>query len=120
MENALFNILFFAVDLFLICIGLIVYIMATQYLIAQKIGEDKPWLAWIPFANIYLLVKMARKPWWFFILFLIPLVNIVIYLILWINICKILKKPAWLGVVALLFPFNLFLFGYLAFSSPQK
>jgi hypothetical protein len=47
--------------------GLISYIWLALCLamIAQKLHANYPWLAWIPFANYYLMCKVAKKPiWW--------------------------------------------------------
>lgn len=59
-------------------LGLIIYIIMVigMWKIFEKAGEEG-WKAIIPFYNLYIsIVKIARKEWWYFILFFIPLVNI--------------------------------------------
>tara|TARA_Y100000310_G_C20238551_1_gene603504 strand:- start:174 stop:647 length:474 start_codon:yes stop_codon:yes gene_type:complete len=41
-----------------------VYISWAHMKIARRTNTNPSWLAWIPFANLYLLSKMAKKHWW--------------------------------------------------------
>jgi hypothetical protein len=61
------------------------------------------WAAIIPFYNIYIMCKVAGRPGWWLILFLIPIVNIVILFIVAIDIAKNFGKGTGFGIgVALL------------------
>ena len=85
----------------------------------MPLGSTFVW-ALIPIANIFLFFKLAEKPYWWFILFLIPIVNIVIMILVWIGIAEKLGKPAWWGVCIGLVPIlNIILFLMLAFEKPQ-
>jgi len=56
---------------------LLVYIFSAVmlFLIARKTNTELPWLAFIPIANVYLMVRIADKPlWWLAILFL-PIIS---------------------------------------------
>jgi hypothetical protein len=46
----------------------------------QKAGEPG-WAAIIPIYNYLIAIKIAGKPWWFILFLLIPVVNLVIYII---------------------------------------
>ncbi len=46
----------------------------------EKAGEPG-WAAIIPIYNYLIAIKIAGKPWWFILLMLIPVVNLVIYII---------------------------------------
>lgn len=50
------------------------------------------WGMIVPFFNPYLVCTIAKQPGWWFILLLIPLVNIVIHLIVSLDIAKHVKK----------------------------
>ena len=52
----------------------------------------------IPFYNVYLMCRMAGRPGWWLILFLIPFVNIVIAIIVMIDLAKAFAKTAGFGV----------------------
>jgi hypothetical protein len=86
--------------------------------IAEKTGQaEKSWYAWIPIANMVLTCWIAGKPGWWTVLMLIPIVNIVFSVIIWINVAKACSKPAWLGWVIVLVPIGNFVaMGHLAFS----
>jgi hypothetical protein len=45
----------------------------------EKAGEPG-WAAIIPIYNLLIGIKIAGKPWWYLLLMLIPVVNLVIYI----------------------------------------
>src|SRR6266508_583642 len=49
-----------------------VYMAVCLQTIAKKTNTENPWLAWIPIANIILMLNIAHKPLWWFLLMLIP------------------------------------------------
>ena len=51
----------------------------------DKAGQPG-WAALIPFFNIYVLCRVAGRPGWWLILFFIPLVSFVIYIIVCLDI----------------------------------
>lgn len=99
MENLISLML--GLGIFMIFIGLALYVYGALAMmtIAKKLGYDKPWLAWIPIANMFLLPILAEKEWpWGFIL-LIPLVNMV-FVIMWTwRIYERRNYPGWLALV---------------------
>jgi len=109
----------FFIFLFMFAFILAVYIFQSVCLsrIAKKTNTENPWLAWIPIANVYLMVKISQKPDWWFLLFFVPLVNIVIGVIIWMEISKRLNKPDWIGILIIVPVANFAMMGYLAFSS---
>lgn len=102
----------------LFMLGLYVYVAFCMFKMAQKSGHyDCAWWAWIPIMNTFLLFKMAGKPAWWFLLCLIPLVNIVVFAILWMEAAKAVGvSPVW-GFLVLVPVINLVSFGILAFSA---
>lgn len=91
--------------------------------LAQKMGMPlgKAFIwALIPIANIFLLLKLAAKPYWWFILLLIPIVNIVISILMWMAIAERLGKPGWWGVMIGIVPFaNIVFFLMLVFGKTE-
>ncbi|MBI5251564.1 MAG: tetratricopeptide repeat protein [Desulfomonile tiedjei] len=59
-------------------ISLLFYLFpaAMIFLIARKTNTSLPWLAFIPIAQVFLLLNIARKPIWWLILFLAPILAI--------------------------------------------
>ncbi len=95
---------------------IVVYVVMAfcLQLIAKKTSIANAWLAWIPIANVVLMLRIARKPIWWIILCLIPLVNIIIMIVIWMAICEARGKNKWFGLVMVV-PFaNLILPIYLA------
>ena len=84
--------------------------------IANKVGVENSWFAWIPILNVVLLVQIADKPLWWLILFLIPLVNIIIAIVIWMAIAEKCGKPNWLGILMIIPFVNFIIPAYLAFS----
>jgi magnesium-transporting ATPase (P-type) len=99
-------------------IGAAFYIFAAFALmtIAEKTQTPNAWLAWIPIANVVLMIMVARKPIWWLVLFLIPLVNIVVSVILWMAIAEARRKPSWWGILTIIPVLNLIAIAYLAWS----
>jgi hypothetical protein len=75
----------------------VVLVIAGWWKVLVKAGRPG-WGILIPFYNVYLLCKVAGRPGWWLILFLIPIVNIVIGLIVMIDIAAAFAKSAAYGV----------------------
>jgi len=102
---------------FLFCAAVAyVYVALAFQTIAQKTNTPNGWLAWIPIANIILMLNIAKKPVWWIILFLIPIVNIVIAVMAWMGVAEARNKPSWWGILAIVPVINLIVPGYLAWS----
>jgi hypothetical protein len=68
----------------LLGLALYIYFALAMSTIAKKLKCKHYWLAWIPFANLFLFPMLAKRKWgWGFLLF-VPYANIVFLLIcLW-------------------------------------
>ncbi len=97
-------------------LGLYIYMSLALQTIANKTGTANAWLAWIPVVNLFLLLSIAKKPLWWFLLFLIPLVNLIFLVIVWMEVAKACRKPDWLGGLMIVPLVNIVLPGYLAWA----
>lgn len=117
-------------------IGLLLYHLVVAFFlmkIAQRLKMDNAWLAWIPFVNLVLVFKMGNMSPWLTLIVLgffvpIPGINvliagvcsialIVVLIVAFIKIAEKLRKPAWMGVLSVLFaPINLIFMGILAYG----
>jgi hypothetical protein len=93
-----------------------IYFGVCFMMMAKKTATPNGWLAFVPIVNVFLILKIANKPMWWFLLFLIPLVNVVISILVFMEIAKRLGKPDWIGVLMIVPVVNLFVPAYLAFS----
>jgi hypothetical protein len=62
------------------------------------------------------MLSVAKKPMWWFVLFLVPLVNIVIAIMVWMAVAEARHKPNWWGILTIVPGVNLVVPGYLAWS----
>ena len=113
MENG--NAAFFFIPL-IIGLGIYAYMAVCLQTIAKKTNAENDWFAWIPIANIYLMCMIAHKEWWWLLLCLIPYVNIIFFIILWMDIAEARGKQKWLAILMLIPIVNFVIPGYLAFS----
>src|SRR4029077_15636903 len=93
-----------------------VYTSLALMTIATKTNTQNGWLAWVPLATIFLLLNIAQKPACGFILCLFPLVNIVIFIIIWMAIAGARHKPNWWGILMIVPVLGMFVPAYLAWS----
>jgi hypothetical protein len=66
---------------------LLVLIVVGFWKIFEKAGQPG-WAALIPFYNVYILLKVVNRPGWWILLFLIPIVNLVIAIIVYYELAK--------------------------------
>ena len=59
----------------IIPIALYLFVSFMLFLIAKKTNTSLPWLAFIPIANIVLMLNIAGKPLWWLLLLLVPLAS---------------------------------------------
>lgn len=95
---------------------LFVIMIAAMWRIFTKAGEEG-WKAIIPIYNIVVLLKIVGRPWWWLLLMLIPLVNIVVSIVVMNDLSKSFGHGVGftLGLIFLSFIFYLIL----AFGSSQ-
>ncbi len=96
-----------AVLIFGLFVFLVIYLFtAFAFMnIAKKMSMDKPWLAFIPVANLYLVSKMAKMHWWPILLMVpafIPVLGSIfsialsVFVTIWLwKIFVYFKKPGW-------------------------
>jgi uncharacterized protein DUF5684 len=95
-----------AVFLIIVYIAVIVFEIAALWQMFVK--ADKPgWAAIIPFYNYYVLLKVVGRPGWWLILYFIPIVNIIVWIIVAIDLAKSFAKSTGfaVGVIFLAFIF---------------
>lgn len=96
------------------------YYAYCMFTIAKRLNVEGAWAAWVPVVNFYWpVVGAAGKPIWWIILLLVPLVNIVVTVYLWMCISENCGKNKWLGLLNLVPLGPLFLWGYLAFARSE-
>jgi uncharacterized membrane protein YhaH (DUF805 family) len=80
----------------LIWFALVVVAIVGAWKTFEKAGQPG-WAILVPFYNAYILLKIAGRPGWWLLLFLIPLVNIAIAIIVAIDVAKAFGQSAAFG-----------------------
>lgn len=118
--GAVVTMIFAFLSFFIYVVLLYVYFALSLSTIGEKLGKDNRILAWIPIANIIFTLGLAGRPWWWIFLLLIPFVNIILGVIIWMDIAKNNNQPSWLGLLTLVPVANFLLPGYLAYVAKDK
>jgi hypothetical protein len=86
----------------IVWLAIVVICIIGIWKVFAKAGQPG-WASLVPFYNAYIMLKIAGRPGWWLVLFLIPLVNIVVGLIVAIDIAKSFGQSALFGVILLFF-----------------
>ena len=111
----------FGALVWLIAAAVYLYVAFAVYKIAQKCKYDsEAWWGFVPILNVFLLLKCAGREWYWFFGFLVPIVNIVITAIVWMDVARnVGKSPAW-GIMMLLPFINFVAVGIIAFTGGSR
>lgn len=115
-----------------IVIFIVFYVFMSLALmtIARKTNTPNGWLAWIPFANLYLMTQIAKKNWALifipiasFLLSWIPIIGFLLMLAaviwtvwMWMGIAEARGKPGWWGILIIVPIANLVIIAMLAWK----
>jgi hypothetical protein len=91
----------FMLVFFVVSIGLYAFFAYTLQLTAKKLGMENTWMAWVPVANLYLMVLMSEKPMWWLVMFFLPFANLIAFIVIWMAIAEKRGKPNWWGLLML-------------------
>jgi len=83
----------FGTGFMLVTLAIVLLMVASMWKVFEKAGEPG-WAAIIPLYNIVVLLKIAGKPAWWFLLYLVPLVNLVVAIIVTVSLAKNFGKSA--------------------------
>lgn len=106
----------FGAVLMLIWLGFIVLIIASFWKVFTKAGQPG-WASIVPIYNLIVLIQISGRPLWFFVLFFIPVANLIAIILIMIDIAKKFGKGPGFGLgLALL---GIIFFPILAFGDAQ-
>jgi hypothetical protein len=81
----------------LIQFAFVILAIAGVWQTFNKAGQPG-WAAFIPVYNLYIMLKIAGRSGWWLLLFIIPLVNIVVGIIVAIDVAKAFGKGPGFGL----------------------
>lgn len=107
----------------MILVGVLLGLMAIYLffcyccmLICKRTGNQPGVLIWIPILQMFPLLKAAGMPAWWFLMLLLPVLNVVASLVWCLKIAQACGKSSVVGVLLFLPVTGIFAFFYLAFS----
>lgn len=86
------------------------------YAFAEHLQMADAGQAWTPVMNLLLLIDMAEKPLWWFVLLFVPVIQFFIFIGIWASLNVKFNKPAGLAVLSIIPGVNLFYFWFIALS----
>ncbi len=99
-----------------IYLALIVFMIVTMWKIFTKAGKPG-WACLVPIYNIIVMLEIAGKPGWWFLLFFIPFVNFIIMILVMIGIAEHFGKGGGYVVGMIFLP--IVFYPILAFGNAQ-
>ena len=93
-----------------------IFLIVCQWKVYEKAGKPG-WASLIPIYNIVVLLEIVRKPIWWLVLMLIPVVNVVIAILIMIELAKVFGKDGGFTVGLILLP--IVFYPILAFGDAQ-
>ncbi|MEE6208756.1 DUF5684 domain-containing protein [Salarchaeum sp. III] len=71
--------------------------IAGMWRIFQK-ADEPGWAAIIPIYNTYVLIKIGGNPWWYLLLYLVPLVNLIVAIKVFIDVARAFGRGTLFGL----------------------
>jgi Family of unknown function (DUF5684) len=90
--------------LMIVWLAVAILVIAGVWKVFTKAGQPG-WASIIPIYNIIVLLQIAGRPIWWFILMLIPAVNVIVAIIVSIDVAKHFGKGTGYGVGLAILPF---------------
>lgn len=108
---------------FIVAIAVYIYMALALMTIAKKTKTPRPWLAWIPIANFYLMTQIAGVSGLVTLVLLASFIPYIGGLIiagvsawLWWRIAEERHRPGWWGILTIIPIVNLVIMGMLAWK----
>ena len=98
--------------LFVPILAIVVFEVAAWWKVFTKAGQPG-WACLVPFYNVYLILQIAGRPGWWLLLWLIPVANVIIAIVTFVDVAKKFGKGTGFGVgLALLGPIFMPILGF--------
>jgi hypothetical protein len=88
----------------LVGLAFAVLMIAAMWRVFSKAGQPE-WAAIIPIYNTIVLLRIVGRPWWWILLMLIPVVDFVLVVIIYLDLARSYGKGTGFGVLTIFFPF---------------
>ena len=82
---------------------------AGTWKLYQAAGR-KSWEAAVPVYNAVVLMKIINRPWWWTILLFIPIVNLIMFPVIWVETIRSFGRNSTTDTVLVLLTFGLYIY----------
>ena len=90
--------------LVIVYLAVVVFEIAALWQVFVK-GGHPGWAAIIPFYNIYVLLKIVGRPGWWLILYIIPIIGFIVWIIVSVDLAKSFGRSGGFAVGLIFLPF---------------
>lgn len=97
-------------------LAIAVVMLVSMWKIFSKAGQPG-WAILVPIYNMITLLKVVRKPVWWILLMLIPFVNFIIIILVYLELAKVFGKDTGFGLGIVFLP--IIFLPMLAFSNSE-
>jgi len=84
-------------------LAIAVVMLISMWKIYSKAGQPG-WAVLVPIYNVVVLLKIVNKPVWWILLMLIPFVNFIIIILLYLQLAKVFGKDTGFGLGLVFLP----------------
>ncbi|MEY3238169.1 MAG: hypothetical protein RI883_2270 [Bacteroidota bacterium] len=92
---------------FIFVLALVIFMIISMWKIYSKAGKPG-WASIVPIYNYVVLLEIIKKPIWWIILMLIPIVNFIVIIIIMIELAKAYGKEGGFAAGLILLPIVFF------------
>lgn len=72
------------------------------------ISGNKGWHSFIPIYNIFILLKIINRPWWWIFILILPVLNTILIPVIWVEISRSFKKNTYTDTFLSIFSFGFY------------
>jgi hypothetical protein len=95
------------IGMMIVWLAILVLWIAGMWKVFEKAGEPG-WGAIVPIYNVIVLLKIVGRPLWWIILFFIPFVSFIMWIVVCLDLAKRFGKGAGFGIGLAILPFVFF------------
>jgi len=81
----------------LIYLGIITFMIISWWKLFEKAGQPG-WAAIVPIYNIVIMLTIIKKPMWWIALMFVPIANVVVMILIFIELAKVFGKDSGFAV----------------------
>ncbi len=63
------------------------------------VSGNKPWQSFIPVYNVFVLLKIINRPWWWIFILILPVLNTILIPVIWVEISRSFKRNSYSDTV---------------------